>query len=195
MKTLKIISLVIAIIIIVPLIVALFVKKDIKVEEEIIINANSDEVYSYVVLLKNQNNYSKWALSDPKMKSSFRGVDGTVGFVSAWTSEDKNTGTGEQEITKITENRIEYELRFIKPFKQTNFSYMEVDKVDDNQTIVKWGFESTMKYPSNLFLLFMDMEKMLSDDLETGLRNLKNIIENMSVNKELNELKKEDLQN
>lgn len=195
MKALKIISLIIAIIIITPLIIALFIKKDIKVEEEIIINTSKGEVYSYVVLLKNQNSYSKWALSDPKMKASFRGVDGTVGFVSAWTSEDKNTGTGEQEITKISDNRIEYELRFIKPFKQTNFSYMEVHAIEEDQTLVKWGFESKMKYPSNLFLLFMDMEKMLSDDLKSGLENLKKTLEIMSVDEELNKLKKEDFKN
>lgn len=193
MKALKIISLIIVIIIITPLIIALFLKKDIKVEEEVIINASKEEVYSYVVLLKNQNSYSKWALSDPKMKSSFRGVDGTVGFVSAWTSEDKNTGEGEQEITKISDDRIEYELRFIKPFKQTNFSYMEIHEINENQTLVKWGFESKMKYPINIFLLFMDMEKMLSEDLSTGLNNLKKILENMSIDEKLNKLKKDNL--
>jgi len=38
----------------------------------------------------------------------------------------------------------------------------------ENKTLVKWGFQSAMKYPLNLVLLFMNLEKMLGNDLETG---------------------------
>ena len=34
-----------------------------------------------------------------------------------------------------------------------------------------------MKYPMNLMTLFMDMETMLSSDLDEGLKNLKEILE------------------
>jgi hypothetical protein len=34
-----------------------------------------------------------------------------------------------------------------------------------------------MKYPTNLMLLFMDMEEMLSPDLQNGLNNLKTLLE------------------
>jgi hypothetical protein len=43
--------------------------------------------------------------------------------------------------------------------------------------MVAWGFESKMKYPMNLMLLFMSMEKMVGNDLGTSLMNLKNILE------------------
>ena len=50
---------------------------------------------------------------DPDMKKTYRGTDGTVGFVSAWDSEKDDVGKGEQEIIKITDGeRIDYELRF-----------------------------------------------------------------------------------
>jgi len=34
-----------------------------------------------------------------------------------------------------------------------------------------------MKYPMNLMFLFMDFDKMLGDDLQTGLDNLKTVLE------------------
>ena len=65
----------------------------------------------------NQDNFNKWTMMDPNMKRSFRGTDGTVGFVYAWDG-NKRAGKGEQEITKITEGkRLDIEVRFERPFK------------------------------------------------------------------------------
>ena len=95
MKALKWILIVVVSIIGLILLTALFVRKDFAVEKQIEINKPKQEVYNYVVLLKNQNNFSKWATTDPAMEKTFSGVDGTVGFVSVWKSENKNVGAGE----------------------------------------------------------------------------------------------------
>lgn len=178
MKTLKIILIVVAVIIAVPLIIALFVKKNYTVEREVVINKPKQEVFNYIKYLKNQDNYSKWATMDPNMKKTYTGTDGTLGFISAWESEDKKVGKGEQEIVKITEGeRIDFELRFIEPFESKAPVYMITEQVSNNETKVKWGFKGNMKYPMNIMLMFMDMEKMIGDDFETGLKNLKGILE------------------
>ena len=54
---------------------------------------------------------------------------------------------------------------------------MTCQSVNPNETTVSWGFNGKMKYPMNLMLLFMDMEEMLGNDLQTGLENLKNVLE------------------
>lgn len=178
MKIFKKILIALAIIIAIPLLVALFVKKDYAVEREISINKPKEAVFDYVKYLKNQDNFSKWATMDPDMKKTYRGTDGTVGFVSAWESRNDDVGAGEQEITKITEGeRIDYELRFIKPFESTEKAYMITEALGDNQTNVKWGFSGRMDYPMNLMLLFMDFEEMIGNDFETGLNRLKGELE------------------
>jgi hypothetical protein len=177
-KILKIVGIVIAAIIVIPLLVALFVNKNYGVEREIVINQPKQMVFDYVVLLKNQNKFSVWAKIDPNMKTSFKGTDGAVGFISSWESENKNAGKGEQEIKKITgTDRIDYEIRFKEPYESTDNAYLTLTAVSENQTKVKWGFKGRMGYPMNLFLLFMNMEKMLGGDLENGLINLRNILE------------------
>lgn len=178
MKILKRILIVLGILIAIPLIVALFVKKDYAVERDIVINKPKTEVFNYIKLLKNQDHYNKWATIDPKMKKTYRGTDGTVGFVSAWESENEEVGVGEQEIKKITEGeRIDLELRFIKPFESTAPAFMTTETINENQTKVKWGFSGHMNYPMNLMMLFMDVEKMIGDDLQTGLGKLKTVLE------------------
>lgn len=178
MKLLKKIVIVLAILIAIPLVIALFVKKDYAVERTVVINKPKQEVFDYLKYLKNQDNFSKWASMDPQMKKTYRGTDATPGFVSAWESDNKDVGTGEQEIKKIIEGeRIDYELRFIKPFESTEQAFITTTSVGDDQTKVTWGFNGHMKYPMNIFMLFMDFEKMIGDDFQTGLDKLKIIME------------------
>ena len=56
-------------------------------------------------------------------------------------------------------------------------AYMTTDSIGTTQTRVTWGFDSAMKYPMNLMLLFMNMDKMIGADFEIGLNNLKAILE------------------
>lgn len=178
MKIVKWILIVIVILVAIPLITAVFVKKDYKIEREVVINKPKQEVFDYIKYLKNQNNFSKWAQMDLNMKKEFRGTDGTVGFVSAWDSENKDVGKGEQEIKGIKEGeRVDYEIRFIKPFESTSSAYMTTESVNGSQTKVKWVFFGNMPYPMNLMQVIMDMDNAVGSDLQTGLNNLKAILE------------------
>jgi len=178
MKVLKTIFIILIIIVAIPLVAAVFVKKSYDVERETIINAPIDEVFDYVKYLKNQDNFSKWASLDPNMKKEYRGTDGTVGFVSAWSSERGDVGSGEQEITNIVEGqRIDYELRFLEPWESRMPAYMITEKVNENQTKVRWGVNGKVKYPMNLMMAFMNVDKAIGGDFEAGLNNLKAILE------------------
>ena len=178
MKILKRILIALAIIIAIPLIIALFVKKDYAVERQITIGKPKQQVFDYIKFIKNQDNYSVWAKKDPAMKKKYKGTDGTAGFVSAWESENKEVGKGEQEIVKITDGeRLDVKLRFKIPFEAQDDAYMITESTGENQTKVKWGFTGTMPYPFNLMCLFFDMDKEVGKDLEGGLANLKGILE------------------
>lgn len=174
MKILKTILVVIVSLIALVLIIALFVKKDYSLTKEITVNKPKTEVFNYIKYLKNQNNYSKWALMDPNMQKSYTGTDATPGFVSSW--DGKEVGKGSQRIKNITEGqKIETEIRFIKPMESTMQSYMTTDSVGPAQTKVSWNISGASAWPMNIMNLFMD--KMVGGDLTTGLQNLKNLQE------------------
>ena len=101
-----------------------------------------------------------------------------IGFIAAWESDNKNVGTGEQEITKIIEgDKIEMKLRFKVPFEAEDNAYMSTQAVDSTSTKVKWGFSGAFSYPMNIMNLIMDMDKQVGGDLATGLKNLKVLLE------------------
>lgn len=149
-----------------------------KVEREITINKPKADVFAYAKMVKNQNEWGPWFKKDPTMKQETVGTDGTVGFVTKWDSPKEDVGSGEQEIKKIVEGeRMETELRFIKPFESKADSYLTTEAVSDTQTKVKWGFTTNMPRPMNLLLVFVDMDELIGKDFSDGLSSLKTILE------------------
>ncbi|OQY45362.1 MAG: polyketide cyclase [Candidatus Parabeggiatoa sp. nov. 2] len=178
MKILRRIIILLLILIAVALTASLFIDKDYSVQREVIINKPNAEVFDYLKYLKNQEEFSKWATMDPHTRRTYTGIDGQVGFISAWESDSANVGAGEQEIMKIIgSERIEIELRFLEPFESTELAYFVTEEISPEQTKVIWGFDGSMNRPMNLMLLFMDFEKMLGEDFEYGLGNAKRILE------------------
>ncbi|MCE6990118.1 SRPBCC family protein [Dyadobacter sp. CY323] len=176
MQVLKIILLIVTGIVVLFLLVALFVKKEYIIKREVVINKPKEAVFDYVRYLKNQDNFNKWVMADPNMSKQFNGTDGTVGFTYAWDSKNGNVGKGAEEITGITENeRVNIEIRFIKPFEGIGLTEIATQSVAPEQTKVTWQMAGTSKYPMNITNLFID--KMLGTDLETSLTTLKGILE------------------
>jgi len=167
--------LVVAGIIALLLLIALFMKKEHYVNREIIINAPRQKVFDYLKLLKNQDEFNKHAMVGPDRKREFKGTDGTVGYIYAW-SGDKNAGVGEKEIKNIIEGkRIETEIRFVKPMQASACMIMETESLSDDQTKVYWSNAGILKYPVNIMIPMM--EKHVMKDMDISLSTLKNILE------------------
>jgi uncharacterized protein YndB with AHSA1/START domain len=178
MNTIITILLVFAAIIAVCLIIALFTRREYEVEREVIINKPIHDVFSFIRYLKNQDHFSKWVMMDPMMKKDFRGTDGSVGFVYAWDG-NKKAGKGEQEIVNITDGkRVDVEVRFVKPFEGVAQTPFVTEALANDQTRLKWGMATRLKYPMNIMLLFMNMDKVLGKDIQSSLATLKAILEN-----------------
>lgn len=178
MKLVKIISITLFSLVSIFLLIAAFVNRNYEVSRSIIIYKPTPEVFSYVSHIRNQDAYSAWAKKDTASEKSYTGSDASVGFVAKWNSEVKDVGQGEQEIIKITPGkRIDMELRFKKPYKSTNYLYMETTALDEAETKVTWNFSGTVPYPLNISLLFLNMETNVGKQLNEGLVNLKALLE------------------
>lgn len=157
------------------LILALFVKKEHYVKREIVIDAPVQQVFDFVKLLKNQELFNKHAAIDADRKKEFMGIDGTVGFIYAW-SGNKNAGEGQKEIKQIIDGKlIETEMRFVKPMVAVAQVIMTTESINDNQTKVSWSNLSSLNYPLNVMVPLI--EKMLAKDMDKSLLNLKSILE------------------
>jgi len=169
------ILLVLAGIIALLLIAGLFMRKHHYVRREIVINAPLQKVFDYVKLLKNQETFNEHAMVDSARKKEFKGTDGTVGYIYAW-SGDKGAGEGEKEIKDIVEGKkVEMEIRFIKPMAVSATVIMETEPLPGNQTKVYWSNAGILKYPINIMIPMM--ENSVAKSMDKSLLNLKNILE------------------
>ena len=157
------------------LIIALFMKSEHYVKREIIIDAPRQKVFDFLKLLKNQDKFNKWTKTDPDRNWEFKGTDGTVGFIIAWKG-NKDAGEGEKEIMNIIEGeRIETQIRFVRPMATIANVTMETESLSDNQTRVNLINAGTLKYPMNIFIPIA--EKKFPKDMDVSLSTLKSILE------------------
>ena len=151
-----------------------------RVEREVVINKPKDQVFNYMVKLRNQEKWGPWVKKDPKVKLKYTGEDGTEGFVSRWESDHEELGTGEQEIKKIDPGkRVDLELRFEEPWESVSDAYYITAEDGPDKTKVKWGFTGKMAKPMNLLLIFTDFEGLVGKDFEEGLAALKTEVEKL----------------
>jgi uncharacterized protein YndB with AHSA1/START domain len=179
MKIVKIVLISLVGLVALLVVAAVFMPKSYTIEKEVVISKPKVIVFQYLVYLQNQDDFSVWMKMDPKARKDSRGEDGTVGYVSTWDSDVENVGQGEQEITNIVDGeRIDYELRFLKPYQSVAKSYITTTATENNETKVKWGFEGTTPFPMNLMLPFL--KASLGGQLQQGLDELKKIMEERS---------------
>ena len=149
------------------------------VQRSIVINKPVNEVFQYLKMIRNQDHWSPWKSRDTEMKQTFNGVDGTVGFIARWESDKKDVGVGEQELKGLIENeRVDTEIRFLKPWKTVRDGYLLVREIEPSKTEVIWGFKGSNNPPINVMMLFYNMDKSVGKDFDEGLAKLKTTLEN-----------------
>ncbi len=156
-------------------VIALFTRDKYTLRREIVINRPKQEVFEFVKLNRNQKLYSKWLSFDPQTKIAFAGAeDGTPGAVLKFESKDKRTGKGEWETTRIAEGEtVAFQLRFLEPFAFVADGHFDTEALSPAETKVSWVYNSGMKWPMNFMLLFLDMDKLVGNDIEASLFNMK----------------------
>jgi hypothetical protein len=151
---------------------------DYSVQRDVTVNKSPEEVFAYVKILKNQNEWGPWFKKEPTMNQQFSGTDGQPGFVASWKGQNPETGEGEQEIKKVVEGKqFDTELRFKKPFEATANSSIKTEPTGEGQTKVTWAMNGSVPRPMNVLLLVMNMDKAVGKDFEEGLATLKSKLE------------------
>ncbi|NIJ46284.1 hypothetical protein FHR24_002768 [Wenyingzhuangia heitensis] len=167
----------VAVIVITIIVLGSIAPKEATVERSIVINKPVAVVFPYFLALQNMEDYSPWQERDTKTINEYRGAGNTVGSVHRWISELDQVGVGEQEIKMITPNKeIVSELRFEKPYESTSKGYFKFKEVAQG-TEVTWGYTGAFGFVEGIFMMFMDMDKILGKDFSQGLAKAKSNLE------------------
>ena len=172
---LKIIAIAFAVVVAAILIFAATRPDTFRVERKLLIKAAPEKIHAEINDFYRWNGWSPWETKDLKMKRSFSGTSNGVGAVYGWEG-DQNVGTGRMEIIESTPEKIRIKLDFLKPFEAHNMATFTLTPQGDS-TEVSWVMDGPAPYVTKVIQLFCSMDKMVGDDFETGLANLKTITE------------------
>ena len=175
-ETLIIIAVVLAIIIAVILILAATKPDTFRVERTAVVNAPADKVFPLIADFHQWLNWSPWEGRDPALKRSYSGAERGKGAVYAWDG-NKNVGSGRMEILEATApSTVVIQLDFLKPFEAHNTAEFTM-LPQGGATSVIWVMQGPAPFMSKVMQAFMNMDRMIGKDFETGLANLKTMTE------------------
>jgi carbon monoxide dehydrogenase subunit G len=152
---------------------------ELHVERTAEIAAPQGEVFAQVNDFHKWEAWSPWAKLDPAAKVAFEGPPEGQGTVMTWAGNDQ---VGEGKMTLI-ESRpsdlVKIKVDFVKPFEGSSTSQFAF-KPNGERTAVTWTMNAQQNFLKKAFCLVMNGKKMIGDDMEKGLAQLKATAESRS---------------
>jgi len=146
------------------------------VERKIVVNAKPAKVFALFNDLHSMSSWSPWEKKDPAMKRTYEGAKSGKGAVYAWDGNSQ-VGAGRMEITEVVpSSKIDVKLDFLRPMvahDTVTYSFVKAGKA----TEVTWAMDGQVPFVGKIFHLFMNVDKMVGGDFETGLANVKAVVE------------------
>jgi len=147
-----------------------------RVERSATISAPAPVVFAQVNDFHQWEAWSPYAKRDPEMKKSFEGPPAGVGAAYAW-SGNHEVGEGRTTIIESRPNElVRIKLEFVRPFAATNTAAFTF-RPEGEHTAVTWSVEGRNSFPAKAMSLVMNMDRMIGDDFEKGLAQMKTIAE------------------
>ena len=146
------------------------------VQRAIAIKAPPAKIFPYINDLHRWSAWSPYDKKDPEMKRTFSGPPSGEGAVYEWAGNSE-VGEGRMRITSSTPPaRIAIKLDFEKPIEGHNVAAFLLEPQDD-MTQVTWTVSGPTPFVSKLMQVFFNFDRMIGDDFEQGLANLKALAE------------------
>lgn len=146
-----------------------------RVERSAQISAPPQKILALVNDFHQWGAWSPYEKLDPTMKRTYAGAAAGTGAVYEWEGNSK-AGQGRMQIIDAAPTRTAIQLDFIKPFAAHNIAAFTAQPQGD-ATRVTWSMEGPAPFIHKVLGLFLNMDKMVGGDFETGLANLKTLAE------------------
>jgi uncharacterized protein YndB with AHSA1/START domain len=143
-----------------------------RVQRSTSIKAPPEKVFALINDMRAWGAWSPWEKKDPAMKRTYSGAASGQGAAYAWEG-DSNVGKGRMEIAEATPpSKIVIKLDFERPLEAHNVVAFTMEPRGD-PTNVTWDMQGPTPFFAKIIHVFMDVDKMVGNDFETGLANLK----------------------
>jgi hypothetical protein len=166
----------VAVIVVVFIVVVAMQPSVFRVARSATMSAPAPAVFAQVNDFHKWEAWNPWGKIDPAMKQTYEGAPAGPGAIYTWVG-NKNVGEGRMTLTESRpSDLIRIKLEFFKPFAGTNIAEFTF-KPEGNQTAVTWSMTGKNNFMAKAIHLFMNMDKMIGGQFETGLAQMKSIVE------------------
>jgi hypothetical protein len=149
---------------------------DLRIERSITISAPAALAFAQINDLGKWQEMSPYAKDDPAAKYTFAGPAVGVGSSLDWAGNAK-IGTGRMTITESRPNElVRFKFEFFKPWYCTNTTDF-ILRSDGSSTEVTWAMSMKNNFIAKASGLVMNMDKLMGENFEAGLVNLKSLVE------------------
>ena len=147
-----------------------------RVERSVSIQAPPDKVFGLLADFRQWAHWSPWEKRDPALKRTHDGAPSGKGAIYAWEG-NSDVGAGRMKIEEASAPRLlVIRLDFSKPFEASNTAEF-VLLPQGGATKVTWAMHGPSPFLSKLIQVFVSMDRMVGQDFEAGLANLKTLAE------------------
>jgi uncharacterized protein YndB with AHSA1/START domain len=147
-----------------------------RVQRAASIKAAPETIFPLLVDFHSWGSWSPWEKLDPTMKKTFSGPTSGKGSVYEWEGKGK-AGSGRMEITEASpSSKVVIQLDFIKPFEGHNITELTLQPAGGATNVI-WSMHGPSPFITKVMGAFLNMDKLIGKDFETGLANLKSVAE------------------
>jgi hypothetical protein len=139
------------------------------------IKAPPETIYPLINEFDRWGAWSPYEHRDPDMKRTRSGPNSGKGAVYEWDG-NKNVGKGRMEILETSPSKVVIKLDFLRPFEAHNTAEFTLQPRGDT-TDVTWAMHGPNLFVGKVMSVFIDIEKMVGKDFETGLASMKTVVE------------------
>lgn len=176
-KTIAISAIVVVVVLVAALLAYAATKPDtFSVRRATSIKAPPEKIFPLLNDLRSFALWSPYEKKDPAMKRTYSGPASGKGAAYEWDG-DKNVGKGRLEIADTSPpSKVTIKLDMIKPFEAHNIVEFTLEPKGDS-TNVTWAMNGQVPFIAKVVHVFLDMDRMVGQDFETGLASLKTLAE------------------
>jgi hypothetical protein len=176
MSTLTVVLSVVAILIVGVLIAAAIRPDAFIMQRSAGMRAPAERIFPLINDLRVHESWSPFDKPDPATTKVHSGAAQGQGAVYEWNGKGQ-AGSGRIAITESHPfSRIVMQLDMLKPIRASNTVVFSLEPRAD-ATLVTWAMHGHTPYLAKILHLFFNMDRMVGREFETGLANLKAIVE------------------
>src|SRR5262249_44933717 len=146
-----------------------------QVQRSLSIRASPEKIFPLINDLRAFNTWNPFDKKDPSVKGSYSGPANGTGAIYAF--ESGMAGTGSLEILgAAAPSKVTMRLLMSKPIAADNRVTFTLEPEGD-ATRVTWTMDGGVPFVGKLIHLVINMDKMVGNDFESGLAELKTLVE------------------